>query len=235
MSPLASSATGPPDLCSWLRLRSVLMNYSHDVDRFNHMAKTYDRHWMQRMIFEPVQRTVLTLAAQEVAQPTAILDVGCGTGRLLKLAETRFPGARLIGLDAASEMVKQAEAARPAGSAIRFQQGTAEELPFPNTQFDLVFSTLTFHHWADQSKGMAEVARVLAPGGRWLLADFMATGFMKYVRRLLRMHQFPERSQLETKLEQVGLAAVAARKVPGLRGQITVMAIAPAPRASTYM
>jgi ubiquinone/menaquinone biosynthesis C-methylase UbiE len=205
------------------------MPHGHDVDRFNYMAKTYDRHWMQRMIFEPVQRTVLALAAQEVVQPTAILDVGCGTGRLLRLAEGRFPGARLDGVDAASEMVKQAEASRLTGSTIRFQQGTAEELPFPNTQFDLVFSTLTFHHWRDQSKGMAEVARVLAPGGRWLLADFMATGLMRYVRRSLRMHQFPEQAQLETMLTNAGLAPVAARKVPRLGRQITVMAIAATP------
>lgn len=206
------------------------MTHGHDVDRFNQMAKTYDRHWMQRMIFYPVQRTVLTLAAQEVAHPASILDVGCGTGRLLGLAEARFPGAKLIGLDAASEMVKQAEASRPTGSTMRFQQGTAEELPFPNNQFDLVFSTLTFHHWRDQRKGMAEVARVMAPGGRWLLADFMATGLIKYVRRSLGMHQFPERAQLATMLVAAGLAPVAARKVSRLGGQITVMAIAGAPQ-----
>ena len=198
---------------------------SHDVDRFDRWAKTYDSHWMQRRIFEPVQRTVLSLAAEEIAKPAAILDVGCGTGRLLRLAGDRFPGAELVGVDAAMEMVKQAVASRPAGSAIRFELAAAEELPFPASTFDLIFSTLTFHHWHDQGKGMAEVARVLAPGGRWLLADFMATGFIGYVRRLLRQNRFPDRAQLDPMLAHAGLAAVTARKVPGLGGQVSVVAV----------
>ena len=196
-----------------------------DIDRFNRWASTYDRHWMQRLIFGRVQEMTLQLAALEVARPTAILDVGCGTGRLLRSAAVRFPGARLVGVDAAIEMVKQAEASIPAGTAIEFQQATAEQLPFPNAQFDLVFSTVTFHHWRDQRKGIAEVARVLAPGGRWLLADFIAAGLMRYVRRLLRLRQFPERGDVDGMLAAVGLGVVGERRVPGLGGQVTVLAI----------
>lgn len=196
-----------------------------DIDRFNRWASTYDRHWMQRLIFGRVQEMTLQLAALEVARPTAILDVGCGTGRLLRSAAVRFPGARLVGVDAAIEMVKQAEASIPAGVAIEFQQATAEQLPFPNAQFDLVFSTLTFHHWRDQRKGIAEVARVLAPEGRWLLADFIAAGLMRYVRRLLRLRQFPERGDVDGMLAAVGLRVVGERRVPGLGGQVTVLAI----------
>ncbi len=181
---------------------------------------------MQRSIFEPVQRTVLQLAGEQVTQPAAILDVGCGTGRLLRSAEARFPGARLVGVDAATEMVKQAVASSPVESAIRFEQATAEELPFPNSDFNLVFSTMTFHHWHDQGQGIAEVARVLAPGGRWLLADFMPAGAMRYVRRLFRLNQFPDHATLDSLLAKARLEVVAARKVPGLGGQVTVAAIA---------
>jgi trans-aconitate methyltransferase len=77
------------------------MAHGHDVDRFNRWADSYDRHWMQRIIFAPTQRTVLQLAAEQVARPGAILDVGCGTGKLLRAAEGRFPGATLVGVDAA--------------------------------------------------------------------------------------------------------------------------------------
>src|SRR5260370_35805381 len=108
--------------------------HGHDVDRFNHWAGTYDRHWMQRIIFRPIQRTVLSLASEQVGRPGAILDVGCGTGKLLKSADARFPGAKLVGVDAAIEMVKYAEMSNPAGT-IHFQQAMAEELPFPNASF----------------------------------------------------------------------------------------------------
>ena len=117
------------------------MRRRHDVERFNRWAKTYDCHWMQLVFFERVQRTVLELAALEVARPAATLDVGCGTGRLLRSVEPRFAGARLVVVDAAAEMVRQAEAALPDGSAIRFHRATAEELPFPHAEFDLVFGT----------------------------------------------------------------------------------------------
>ena len=201
------------------------MAQHRDIDRFNRWAGTYDRHWMQRLIFGRVQETTLQLAAVEVARPAAILDVGCGTGRLLRSAAVRFPAARLVGVDAAIEMVRQAEASTPAGITIEFQQAIAEELPFPNAQFDLVFSTVTFHHWRDQDRGIAEVARVLAPGGRWLLADFIAAGLTRYVRRLLRLRQFPERGKVDGMLAAVGLGVVGERRVPRLGGQVTVLAI----------
>lgn len=201
------------------------MPHGHDVDRFNRMAEGYDRHWLQRFVFEPVQRTVMDLAAQTVSQPAAILDVGCGTGRLLRLAEARYPNARLFGVDPAPEMVRQAEIAAPKGSVIRFQQGVAEKLPFLDAQFDLVFSTLTFHHWDDQAKGISEIARVLAPGGRWLIADIMPAGLIGWVIRLFRIHQFPPRQNFEAAISRVGLKSMAERRVPRLGGQMNVVAV----------
>jgi ubiquinone/menaquinone biosynthesis C-methylase UbiE len=194
------------------------MAHRHDIDRFNRWAGDYDRHWMQRAVFEPVQRTVLKLAAEQVPQPGAILDVGCGTGKLLGLAEGRFPGATLAGVDAAIEMVRQAQASNPS-SSIRFQQAVAEELPFPDASFDLVFSTMTFHHWQDQGRGIAEIARVLRPRGRWLLAEFVATGFVGFMRRVLRLHQFPERNKLRRDLLGAGLEIATEERVQGLGGQ----------------
>jgi ubiquinone/menaquinone biosynthesis C-methylase UbiE len=201
------------------------MAHGHDIDRFNRWASTYDRHWMQRIVFNPIQRTVLQVAAEQVPSPGAILDVGCGTGKLLKSAGGRFPSARLVGVDAAEEMVKYAQASTPDG-AIEFRQATAEDLPFPNASFDLVFSTMTFHHWSNQARGSAEVARVLAPGGRWLLADFVASGFMKPVRALLKIHQFPDRTHLQSMLAEARLKIVKEQRISRLGGQIAVVVIA---------
>jgi ubiquinone/menaquinone biosynthesis C-methylase UbiE len=200
------------------------MAHGHDVDRFNRWAGTYDRYWLQRIIFEPIQRAVLQLAEEEIGHPGTILDVGCGTGKLLRSASHRFPGAKLVGVDAAIEMVKQAQSATPDGT-IHFQQATAEDLPFADNSFDLVFSTMTFHHWQNQRRGAAEVARVLTPDGRWLLAEFVPSGFMKSVRSLLRLHQFPDRVHLRDVLGNAGLQIVKDQRVSGLRGQVAVMAI----------
>ncbi|TMG67769.1 MAG: class I SAM-dependent methyltransferase [Chloroflexi bacterium] len=197
----------------------------HDVERFNRWAAGYDRHFLQKLIFEPVQQTILEVAQSEVPNAKAILDVGCGTGRLLIAAEPRFPDARLEGVDAAVEMVKHAQGMLPAASHITFRQATAEKLPFPDGQFDLVFSTMTFHHWSDQGKGISEVARVLTPAGRWLLADFIATGFMRYIRRLFRLRRFPERRLLDPMLAAAGLRVLSQRRVPRIGAQVPVLAI----------
>ena len=201
------------------------MRHGHDGHRFDQWAKTYDRHWLQRLVFEPVQRTVLDLAQNSVAQPAAILDVGCGTGRLLRSAEQRFRTATLTGVDAAAGMVAQAQASIPNGSRINVQQAVAEQLPFPDAHFDLVFSTLTFHHWQDQDKGVREVARVLTPRGRWVVADLMPTGLIGFVLRLFRMHQFPERARFETMLSNTGLILIGDRRVSGLGGQLNAVLV----------
>ena len=95
--------------------------HSHgDVGRFDEWATTYETHWMQRLIFDPIQSTLLDLAASQVPQPRSILDVGCGTGRLLRTASERFSSARLEGVDAAPQMVEQATRLMPTGAPIHF-------------------------------------------------------------------------------------------------------------------
>lgn len=199
------------------------------IDHFNRWANTYERHPMQHFIFGPVHELALQLAAYEIPRPTAILDVGCGTGRLLRSAAVRFPGVEIVGVDAAIQMVNQAKVSLPVGMTIRFQQAMAEELPLQTAGFDLVFSTLTFCHWRDQREGIAEVGRVLTPGGRWLLANFVPTSRSRHVDRHLRLKRFQERKRLEGMLSEAGLAIVAEKRLLMLGGQVPVLAIAACP------
>ncbi len=207
-------------------------SHSHrDVGQFDEWAPRYERHWMQRVVFDPIQSTLLDLASEQVPQPLSILDVGCGTGRLLRTASQRFPGARLEGIDAAPKMVEQAISLVPQGAPIHFQQATAEALPFAGGQFNLVFSTMTFHHWADQKKGVTEVARVLAPNGRWLLADFVGQGLVRRVTQLLRLHRFFDRKGLDSFIAEAGLVVVAERPSRWLGKSVPVLAIKKVERA----
>src|SRR5260370_41171963 len=133
------------------------MHHSHshgDVGRFDEWAPRYESHWMQRLFFNPIQSTLLDMAASQAARPVSILDVGCGTGRLLRSASQRFPDARLDGVDAAPQMIAQAIRMLPAGAPTPFQQAPPQALPLADGQFDLVLRTRTFHHWADQKKGL---------------------------------------------------------------------------------
>jgi ubiquinone/menaquinone biosynthesis C-methylase UbiE len=203
----------------------VSASSSQDVDRFDGWAATYERSYLQRLVFEPVHRTMLEVARAERPDARAIVDIGCGTGRLLREAAMVFPGARLEGVDAAPAMVREAQGMVPPGLPLRFHVGMAENLPLPDSSFDLAFSTMTFHHWANQQVGITQVARVLAPDGRWLLADFVATGLMRYVRRALRLRRFPEHRELAPMLQAARLRVVSTHRVPGVGSQVPVLVI----------
>ncbi len=140
-----------------------------DVQDFDRRSATYENSREQGYIFDRVQRIVLDLA-KNGKKPESILDVGCGTGRLLRKAKEYWPDARLIGVDPAEGMIQQATQLL---SDAEFHVAMAESLPLPDASVDLVFSTLSFHHWSDQAKGVSEIARVLRSQGRFLLADIM--------------------------------------------------------------
>ncbi len=111
------------------------------------------------------------LAVSVAATPRRVLDVGCGTGYLLRMLAARYPQAvELAGIDAAPAMILAARQGAD-DPRLRFTVGTAERLPWPDDAFDLVVSTTSFDHWADQLAGLRECARVLAPGGHLVLAD----------------------------------------------------------------
>jgi ubiquinone/menaquinone biosynthesis C-methylase UbiE len=140
------------------------------VMRFDRWAPKYEQSFLQRWFFDPVHSKMLDLLAREgcVNRPSKILDVGCGTGRLLRAASARWPAAQLLGVDPAQGMVM--EARRFAPNAI-FHLAAAEALPFPDQTVDVVLSSISFHHWADQQKGLQEIDRVLRPGGWLCLAN----------------------------------------------------------------
>ena len=108
-----------------------------------------------------------------------VLDVGCGTGAVAIAIKPRVVEGEVHGIDASPEMIEVAqEKAAKARLDIDFQVALIEAIPFPDGAFDLVTSSLMLHHLPDdlKRKGLAEIRRVLKPGGRFLAMDFAAQG-----------------------------------------------------------
>jgi SAM-dependent methyltransferase len=104
-----------------------------------------------------------------------LLDVGCGTGTLALMAKEAAPDAEVIGLDADPEILERARAkAEEAGVAIGLDEGLSTKLPYEDQSFDLVVSTLFFHHLtgADKRRTASEIARVLKRGGALHVVDY---------------------------------------------------------------
>jgi ubiquinone/menaquinone biosynthesis C-methylase UbiE len=105
-----------------------------------------------------------------------VLDVGCGTGTLaMGVARRVGRTGRVAGVDPGTEQIARARSkAARRHVPIEFQIGVIEHLDFPDQTFDVVFSTLMMHHLPNSLKrqGLAEIARVLKPGGRLVIADF---------------------------------------------------------------
>jgi ubiquinone/menaquinone biosynthesis C-methylase UbiE len=170
-----------------------------DVERFEQWASTYENSWLQRAFFERVYQATLTLAAGTVHQPVSVLDVGCGTGKLLRRANIYWPEAQLIGVDPANGMIEMAKRLTPDAT---FFTGMAEVLPLEDASVDLALSTSSFHHWQDQAAGIREIARVLRPGGYFVLVD---ASFPDWLVRVFRLKRFHSPAQLRTLFIQAGL------------------------------
>ncbi len=115
-----------------------------------------------------------------------ILDVGCGTGYFAsRLAPQILPGGTVTGIDPSPPMLAYADKRSPA--QCRFVFAGAEDLPFADGDFDVVVSSLAFHHIPDTlwPQAMSEIMRVLRPGGTVFIADFRPPRAPLWVRRAL--------------------------------------------------
>lgn len=116
-----------------------------------------------------------TVALAQIKPGDTALDVGCGTGSLALVAKEQVgPIGSVYGIDASPEMVAIAQQkATQASRDVTFQVDVIERLSFPDNQFDVVLSSLMMHHLPNdlKSQGLAEIYRVLKPGGRVLVVD----------------------------------------------------------------
>ncbi len=140
---------------------------------FSRLADRYDlvNDVMSFGMHRRWKRRTAALAAE--GKPRRWLDLCCGTGDIAFLARGAAPAARVVGLDFTFPMLRVArDRGRAEGSAIGWAQGDALRLPFADGAFDVVTVGYGLRNLADPEAGLAEMRRVLAPGGRAVVLDF---------------------------------------------------------------
>ena len=134
----------------------------------NSLADTFAKVsvWPQFKLFR--RQALLALKGENPSG--SLLDVGCGGGWFLKDIHRALPKIALTGCDLSERMVQNAE--RNLKGKAKIYIGDAQNLPFESGTFDVVTSTLAFHHFPEPLKALTEFYRILKPSGLMVVSDF---------------------------------------------------------------
>lgn len=208
-------------------------------EMFSRLARRYDliNDVMSFGMHRRWKRRTVELGLESPSRPLRWLDLCCGTGDMAFLAQ-RLAGQRAVrvtGLDFTLPMLAVAQKRRPAeASTASFAQGDALRLPFRDRSFDVVSVGYGLRNLADIPRGLAEMRRVLAPGGRVVVLDFgkpdnpvasaLYWGFLKIVMPLMgwlfhrdpdtyayipaSLERYPAQRGVEALMKEVGFVNV---------------------------
>lgn len=136
------------------------------VAEYARAAEHYDEKWA----FYVEATTRETLRRLPMTAVSRVLDVGCGTGELLRRLRAKYPDAVLAGLDPVPEMLALARGKLSGKEDL--QTGYADALPWSAGEFDVVVSCNMFHYISHPVEALREMGRVLRPGGSLVLTDW---------------------------------------------------------------
>jgi ubiquinone/menaquinone biosynthesis C-methylase UbiE len=174
---------------------------------FDRWAARYESDGVSRRLAALQQAALAELALEPGDR---LLDVGCGTGAAVRAAAATTQ--RAVGVDLSAAMIARGRGLAAAIANVELLEADAEALPFGDGSFTAVLCTTSLHHYPHGERAVAEMARVLASGGRAVIADAVTDRWMvriadRVLRRLQRSHAGLRRSgEIEALLADAGLA-----------------------------
>jgi len=127
---------------------------------------------LQRMNESHSRVTTWGLSHVSVGPAFTILDIGCGGGRTIDRLASMAPDGHVSGIDYSAESVAVASETNQRAieeGRVDISLGSVSQLPYPDETFDLVTAVETHYYWPDLARDVAEVKRVLKPGGRFII------------------------------------------------------------------
>ncbi|MBW4623851.1 MAG: methyltransferase domain-containing protein [Cyanosarcina radialis HA8281-LM2] len=136
--------------------------------QYDRLAKIYDRRWR-----DYVTDTLVFLKQWAKIPPeAAVLDVACGTGEFERLLLQEHPDRQIVGIDISAEMLAVAQNKLQHHFNVTFRQGSATAIPSADECFDVVVCASSFHYFDRPLDALAEMKRVLKPGGKLIILDW---------------------------------------------------------------
>ena len=152
---------------------------------------------MRRRVIPPVVRFAraqgYAQSLNDTAQPLKLLDVACGTGHFLRMMGAALPAAKLFGVDLSPHYLARARETLPKNLDVSLLRENAEQLPFPEGHFDAVTNVYLLHEVPPEVRAriLAEMARVVRPGGLVVVADSLQLADAPELHN--ELHHFPDR------------------------------------------
>lgn len=146
--------------------------------QFRWWAPIYDGNPLQWFLFRPAHRVLMQEIESLGRSDLTMLDVGCGTGELLRRLKGTYPNSTVWGLDLSSHMLAKAAPKRIDHDPFFITRGDSEFLPFGAGSFDVVVCSNSFHHYPRQDEVVREMHRVLKPDGIACIVDGSIDGLL---------------------------------------------------------
>lgn len=164
-------------------------------------------------------RVILPWALQGLQPEGDLLELGAGSGGMAAATMRRYPGVSVTVTDIDPVMVRAARQRLVGRPGVRVEQADVAGLPYDDDSFDYVASYLMLHHVIDWQRALAEVARVLRPGGTLVGYDLVKTRSAEWIHWADRSpHRLIGAEEFEPGFERAGLRTVALRR--GLGGHV---------------
>ena len=194
------------------------MSHERIAETFDEWAESGRAEGMERGHGDVVGQVVRQMGIRPGDQ---IIDLGCGSGWATRMLAKAAPGAGAVGIDVSQRMIARAEELHDLTSRARYEHGTFEALDFPDGRFERAFSMEAFYYAVDLERALAELLRVLKPGGT---ADVVIDRFEESVHTegwsatvQLDMHFLPE-AGWRSAFEAAGFTDVATKRLLDSRG-----------------
>ena len=197
-------------------------------ERRRRSQEFFDRHARQ---WDDLARTLLPVPEyrprllEQVPEGNSVLEIGIGTGGLL--TELALRASKVIGVDHSPAMLEEARRRLMDGGVgrVELRLGEMSHLPLPDSSVECVVVNMVLHHAADPAAVLAEVRRVLAPGGVLLLADLARHEREAAREQLADQWLGFEEAELAGWLRATGFSKVACERIEGVSGQETVLVV----------
>jgi len=150
----------------------------NSIDEFSKWADNYDNP-LTSITFRQTNAKIVKLL--DPKQNSSLLDVGCGSGILIRYLLIANRGMKLFGLDITPKMVEVAKKKFSNNPSVKITLGSAIKMPYKDNSFDYVTCASSFHHHPNPLQSAKEMVRVLKPGGKLLILDMCIEGLLRKI------------------------------------------------------